>query len=82
MNDGKTIHEAYWEAVCVKRMLKRSHLRRVMPQEGKTSRIITDHILEPVADDTLIEKPEQDIEASMPTCGPEFHLLDNGDQNM
>ena len=37
MNGCKTIHEAYWEAICVEHMPKQSHLGTVTPQEGKSS---------------------------------------------
>ena len=42
MNDCKTIHEAYWEAVRVERMLKQSYLVKVMPQDGQLPQIIAD----------------------------------------
>ena len=51
MNHCKTIYEAYWEAyleaIRAKNMPKWSHLGRVTPQEGQSSRIIADHIVEP-----------------------------------
>ena len=46
MNDCKTIREAYWEALHVEHMLKRSYLGKVTPQEGKLPQIKTDHHVE------------------------------------
>ena len=34
MNDCTTVHEAYWEAIQVECMLKRSYMGKVMPQDG------------------------------------------------
>ena len=36
MNDCTTIHEAYWEAIRVERMLKQSPLGKVIPQDKKS----------------------------------------------
>ena len=47
MNDSNNIHEAYWEAIHVKRMLKMSHLVEVTPQKEKSLHI-TDRVEEPV----------------------------------
>ena len=82
MYDCKTIHEAYWEAIRVECMLIGSHLGRVMSQERKSSRITADHVVEPVVNDIQTEKQEQDTKDSTTTCGLEFPLLGNGDQNI
>ena len=34
MNGCKTIHKVYWEAICVERMLKQSHLEKVTEKES------------------------------------------------
>ena len=60
VNDCKTIHEAYWEAIRVERILKWSPLEKVTLQEGKSSHLTTYHVELPVAEDMLTEKPEQD----------------------
>ena len=59
MSDCKTIHEAYWEAIRMERMLKRSYLGKVMPQDGPQI-IVDHHVEEPVAEDIQIEKLEED----------------------
>ena len=47
MIDYKTIHEAFWEAIRVEQILKRSHLVEVMSQDEKSPHI-TDCVEEPV----------------------------------
>ena len=59
MSDCKTIHEGYWEAIRVERMLKRSYLGKVMPQDGPQI-IVDHHVEEPVAEDIQSEKLEED----------------------
>ena len=61
MSDCKTIHGAYWEAIRVNRMLKRSYLGKVMPQDRQLPQIMADHhVKEPVAEDIQSEKLKQD----------------------
>eukprot|EP00268_Persea_americana_P021663 TRINITY_DN21584_c0_g1_i1.p1 TRINITY_DN21584_c0_g1~~TRINITY_DN21584_c0_g1_i1.p1 ORF type:complete len:112 (-),score=20.67 TRINITY_DN21584_c0_g1_i1:123-458(-) len=61
MNDCMTVHEVYWEAIRVERMLKRSYLGKVMPEYVQLPQIIVDHhVEEPMAEDIHTVKPEQD----------------------
>ena len=79
MNDCTNIHEAYWEAIHVERMLKRSHLTKVTPQSPQ---IIEDHVEEPLTEDMQTAKSERDIEDSKTTFGPKFPSMGNDDQNI
>ena len=63
-------------------MPKRSHMRRFTPHEIRSSRIPTDHVVEPVAEHMQIERPEQDTKDSTTTFGTEFPSMGNGDQNI
>ena len=71
MNDTKNIHEAYWEAIRVERMLKRSHLVEVTPPEEKPSHV-TDHVDEPVPADMQTNQPKLDTEDSTSTVSLEI----------
>ena len=74
MNDTKNIHEAYWEAIRVERMLKRYHLVEVSPQEEKSSHV-TDCVEEPVPPDMQTDQPELDIDDSTSTVGLEISQM-------
>ena len=50
MRDCKTILEAYWEAICMERMLKRFYLGKVITQDGQLPQIITGHYVEETVD--------------------------------
>ena len=71
MIDYKTIHEAFWEAIRVEQILKRSHLVEVPPQEEKSSHV-TDHVEEPVPSDMQTDQPELDTKDSISTVGLEI----------
>ena len=70
MTDCKTIHEAFWEAIRVERMLKRSHIVEVTPPAEKSSHVI-DRVEEPMPADILTNQPELDTEDSTSTVGLE-----------
>ena len=50
MNDCTNIHEAYWDPICLERMLKRPPLGKIALQDEKSSQLIADHV-KPVAED-------------------------------
>jgi len=66
MTDCKTIHKTFWEAIRVERILKRSHLVEVPPQEEKSSHV-TNRVEEPVPADMQTDQPELDTEDSIST---------------
>ena len=70
MADCKTIHEVYWEAIHVKRMLKQSHLGNVTPQEEKSPHK-TDCVEEPRTSNIQTDQLELDTEDSTSTVGLE-----------
>ena len=70
MTDYKTIHEVFWEAIRVERMLKRSHIVEVTPPAEKSSHVI-DRVEEPMPTDILTDQPELDTEDSTSTVGLE-----------
>ena len=70
MTDCKTIHEAFWEAIRVERMLKRSHIVEVTPLAEKSSHVI-DYVEEPMPADILTDQPELNTEDSISTIGLE-----------
>lgn len=71
MTDCKTIHEAFWEAIRVERLLKRSHIVEVTPPAEKLSHVI-DRVEELVPADILTDQLELDTEASTSTVGLEI----------
>eukprot|EP00268_Persea_americana_P000025 TRINITY_DN10012_c0_g1_i3.p1 TRINITY_DN10012_c0_g1~~TRINITY_DN10012_c0_g1_i3.p1 ORF type:complete len:129 (+),score=22.20 TRINITY_DN10012_c0_g1_i3:730-1116(+) len=78
MNECKTIYESYWEAIRVKRMLKRSHLGKVTPQEEKLPQMTTDHhVEEPVAEELQTETEDSTNKVRL-----EFPSMGNGDQKI
>ena len=68
MSNCKTIHEAFWDAIRVERILKRSHLVEVSPQEEKSSHV-TDRVEELVPADMQTDQPELDTDDSISTVG-------------
>ena len=83
MNDCKTIHEVYWEAICVEYMLKHSRLWKATSHEGKSPQTTKDYDVEPVAEDIQTDtKPKQETKDSMTTFGSNFPSLDNGNQKI
>ena len=49
MNDYKTIHEAYWEAIRVEHMLKWPHLQKVKCQKEKSPQTTKANVVGPLA---------------------------------
>ncbi|RWR93383.1 hypothetical protein CKAN_02263200 [Cinnamomum micranthum f. kanehirae] len=68
MTDYKTIHEAFWEAIRVEQMLKRSSLLEVTSQEEKSPHI-TDCVKEQVPADMQTDQPELGTENSTSAVG-------------
>ena len=80
MTDCKTIHEAFWEAIRVERILKMSHLVEVTLQEEESPHI-TDCVVEPGPVDMRTDPPELDTEDSISTVGLEIsHMSTNNSE--
>ena len=56
------MHDAYWEAIRIERMLNRSHMEITKPLAGNFQRSTKAHIVETMANEikTGVEKPIQD----------------------
>ena len=59
MNYCETIHDAYWEAIHIEGMLKRSHLRKAKMQEEKSPQTTQVPVVEPVLEIIKAEVEEQ-----------------------
>ena len=62
MKDRKTMHEAYWEAIHVECMLRRSRIQKLKSLVGKSQEISEALVAEPMAEDIKVDKEMQELE--------------------